>query len=157
MGMKKLRIIIATVVLLVSVLSVANETVVEYNKKVRSEQYDKMMVANNGPIFAVDDWGINYAKRNRNWIFMLCITAFLLTLASRTRSLAFLAYAVTFPLIYQWITMTIQDLSYSSPNYMKGTPYLLKIASPFDWILFAILPAVVIVNLTALLVSFRRR
>src|SRR5437868_2318069 len=104
--MKKLRIILATIVLSVSVLSVANEIVVEYNKKVRSEQFDKNLIANHGVTFAVDAWGINYAGRNRHWIFLLCITAFALTLWPQTRAIAFLLYGLTFPLFYQWITMT---------------------------------------------------
>jgi hypothetical protein len=156
--MDKIRIIFATLVLALSGLGIAHEIAIQYNHAVAKEQIDKQMVAERGQVinFAVDAWGIDYSKRNRNWIFIFCIIGFAGTLTPQTRSAGPLVYGFALPLIYQWITMTMRDLSYAT-SYMADSPYLLRIANPFDWILFVILPVAFVFNLGSVIAVLRRR
>lgn len=135
---KRLSFVFALSVLVVSVMSVTQNAIVEYNRDVRSEQNDRKMIADYGATFSADAWGINYAKRNRNFIFALCIVGFIASLWIRSLSFAIIPYGLTFPLIYQWITKTARDVELAE-LYMRDSPYLLRIASTFDWALFALL------------------
>ena len=59
-------------------------------------------------------------------------------------------YGLTIPLVYQWITLMMRDLSMTE-LYMADSPYMLRIASTFDWLLFAGLPLVVSTNVIVLI------
>ena len=140
---------VAALCLVFSFLSFAQAGIRAYNQNVDVEQFDRAMIADHGATFSHDwGWGIDYPVRNRNLIVCLCICGFLITALMR-RSLTSLllllgVYGLTILLIYQWITITLRDLSLN-PYYMADSPYLLRVASTFDWLLFAGLALAVIV------------
>jgi len=127
---------LAVLCLVLSALSIAQAVIDDYNSNVKTEQFDRKMIANSGSTFSHDwGWGVNYPKRNRNLIFILSVTGLLFTVLRRTRLLALLAYGLTLPLIYQWITITVRNLS-ANELYMSDSPYLLRIATPLEWAFF---------------------
>lgn len=132
---KRLSLGLATLCLVLSLLSVAQEVIVDYNKAVHSEQFDKQTMANHGTTFNVDVWGIDYAKRDRHLIFLLCVFGFFLSLSTRTIWFSLVTHGLTLLTVYHWIDMNARALT-GAPGYMADSPYLLRIASPFDWALF---------------------
>ena len=133
---KRLSLGLATLCLALSLWTVTQEVISEYNAEARVEQSDRKSIAENGATFSHDwDWDIDYRGRKRHLILLLLIGSFLLSISPRTAWFALLAYGLTFPLVYQWIVVTVRDLSLNS-SYMADSPFLLRIATPFEWALF---------------------
>jgi len=131
---------VATLVLILSILSVVQKEITDYNRDVSLDQFDKTMVANSGVTFSHDwGWGIDYPMKNRNLILGLSIAGFLMSVLMRRKLmsllLSFLAYALTLPLIYQWLSIMARDVA-ANESFMRESPYLLRIAATFDWLLF---------------------
>lgn len=132
---------VATLCLVFSLLSFGQKCVSDYNLSVRTEQFDREVFASHSMTFSHDwGWGIDYPARDRNLTVALCICGFVIAVAMR-RSVGSLllslgVYALAIPLIYQWITVSMRDISMNK-FYMADSPYLLRIASTFDWLLFA--------------------
>lgn len=141
---------LATLCLFLSIFALSQEAIGEYNKAASRDQFDQRMTAN-GTQMAVDDWGIDYRLRYRHLITVLCIAGFGLSCWRRSARFAVIPYLIAVPLIYLWITITVQEISYN-PLYMAESPYLLLIANPFDWVLFIALGFTIII-MVALLVK----
>jgi len=146
---------VAILCLVFSLLSFAQKNISDYNQNVRVDQFDRQMVASHGAIFSHDwGWGIDYPSRDRNLTLFLCICGFLIAVTVRRSEMSLLlslgVYGLTIPLVYQWITLMMRDLSMTE-LYMADSPYMLRIASTFDWLLFAGLPLVVSTNVIVLI------
>ena len=143
----------AALVLALSFFSIANELIDDYNKEVWVEQFDRYTIAKSGVTFSHDwDWGVNYPKRNRHLIFLFVLAGFVFSVLPRIAWASLLAYGLTFPLVYQWVTITMRDLTYNDA-YMAGSPYLLRITSATDWTLFGGLVVAFVVNLAFLVLG----
>jgi hypothetical protein len=146
---------VAILCLVFSLLSFGQECVSDYNRNVRVEQIDREVWASHSMTFSHDwGWGIDYPARDRNLTVALCICAFFVAVAMRRGMVSLLLslglYVLTIPLIYQWITVSMRDVSMNT-LYMADSPYLLRIASTFDWLLFAGLALAMIVNIDMLI------
>ena len=152
---RKFRTGLAALCLAFSAFTVVHTVVVDYNKRVEAEQQQLLIAANGDITFSVHgDWGMAPSERNRYLILLLCVAGFFFSLWKRTDRLAASAYGVTLLLIYHWITWTVQALAVNE-SYMADVPYLLRIATPFDWTLFVLLAVTFIIN-TAFFLSPRR-
>ena len=157
MGLRrKLSLGLATLCLALSVWTVTQELIDYHNDTVRMEQIDRQTFADHGVMFSHDSRGIDYRERNRHLILYLCITGFFLCLSPRTVWFSPLNYALTLPLVYQWIAVTMRDLSFND-SYMADSPYLLRVATPFEWALFTVLIVASGVNVFVLVDHIRRR
>ncbi len=152
---RKIRTGLAVLCLAFSAFTIAHTGVVNYNKRVETEQQRLLDAANHGITFSIHgDWG-DPREGYRFLIFLLCVAGFFFSMWKRKAWPAGIAYGLTLPLIYNWITLTVRALA-QSEYYMADSPYLLRIATPFDWTLFVLLAVTFIVNVAYVLKSFRR-
>jgi hypothetical protein len=145
---------LATLCLILSLLSFGQACVDEYNREVAQQELDREMKASYGITFSHDwGWSIDYSVRNRNLILMLSIGAFFVTVCARRRMVAMLVslflYSLTALLAYQWISWVVDSLAMND-IYRPDIPYLSRIASNFDWLMFAGLALTIVVNIAVL-------
>ena len=145
---------LATLCLILSLLSFGQHCVDEYNREVAQQEFDRMMKADHGPTFSHDwGWGIDYSVRNRNLILLLSIGAFLATVSIPRRRIAVLVslfiYSLAALLAYQWISWVVDGLGING-SYHFVTADIWRHASGFDWLMFTGLALTIIVNIVLL-------
>jgi len=129
-----------------SATALAAEIIDDYNADVRSEQFDRQMIADHGATFSHDAWGLDIRKPYRRMILVLSFFGFLLTLGHRTILASVVAYLLALPMLYDWIIRTMRDLSYNT-SYMADSPYWLRLATVYDWLLFGLIGVVIAIYL----------
>lgn len=138
---------LAALCLALSFAAAIQEAVVHYNRSVATEQTDKFL-ADNKIDLAVDAWGINYQERNRHLIFVISAIGFVLAVFDRRR-LTLLTYSIIGVLAFQWVFMTIRDISMTEME-LSNSEYLQLIAFPIDWLQFLTISVLIAVNITLL-------
>jgi hypothetical protein len=145
---------LATLCLILSLLSFGQYCVDEYNLRVKLQEIYRQNKAN-GMEFGLSDCSLRptYAERNRFLILLLSVAAFITTVSVRRRKLAMLVslflYSLCALLAYQWISWVVDALAMNE-SYHSDLPYLARIASNFDWLMFAGLTLTIVVNIVLL-------
>jgi hypothetical protein len=134
----RFQILIAGICLAASIAAVSSYVIGEYNRQASEAQERANHQVNGGFVIYADFFGINYAQRNRNFVLFLCVIAFAASFWQRGRWVILAAYVLCFLLIYQWLDWVREGLSMND-LYMAESPYLLRLASPADWALIAVL------------------
>jgi hypothetical protein len=145
---------LAFLCLILSFLGVAQAVIEEYNKTVWDEQFDKRFIADTGSTIAID-YGFDIVTLIRNLLFLLCLVGFGLSFRRRLSRSLLIPYVLTVPLACYWLIVRTNDIYYN-PAYMADSPYLLRIAGPFDWALFVALVVTLALNLSFFFNNFRR-
>jgi NhaP-type Na+/H+ or K+/H+ antiporter len=124
------------------------------NHTVRDQEFARGLRAN-GSTFSMSNcyFGPNYPQRNRILILLLCTGAALVTTFVKRKSLAMLLtlflYSLAALLAYQWISWMVHALSMNE-SYHADTPYLARVASSLDWLMFAGLAITIVANIALL-------
>jgi hypothetical protein len=145
---------LAFLCLILSFLGVTQAVIEEYNKAVWHEQFDKRLIANTGSTLAID-YGFDIVTLIRNLLFLLCLVGFGLYFRRRLSWSLLVPYVLTVPLVCYWLIVRTNDIYYN-PAYMADSPYLLRIAGPFDWALFVALVVALALNLIFFFYNLRR-
>lgn len=141
---------VATLCLILSLLSFGQYCVDEYNRSVKLQEIYRQNKAS-GIEFGLSDCSFrpSYPERNRFLILLLSVAAFFVTVCVRRRKIAMLAplflYALCALLAYQWISWVVDALAMNE-SYRPDIPYLSRVASNFDWLMFAGLALTIVVN-----------
>jgi len=146
---------VATLCLIFAILSFGQKLIDDYNLSVEIQEQDRKAAADNVHFsFSLCSFGIDYAARNRTLIFFLSIGAFVVTFFERRKiaslSLSLFAYLLIALLGFQWIFFTIDILTINE-SYRNDLPFLSRIASNFDWLMFAGIAVAIVVNSVQLL------
>lgn len=145
---------LATLCLILSLLSFGQYCVDEYNQSVKLQEIHRQNKAS-GIEFGLSDCRLrpSYPERNRFLILLLSVAAFFVTVYARRRRIAMLAslflYSLCALLAYQWISWVVDALAMNE-TYRTDIPYLSLIGSNFDWLMFAGLALTIITNFVLL-------
>lgn len=143
-------VLLASLALVISVVSWTNYTIDEYNAQVASEQRALAFKAKQRITFSVD-YGPDPRATYRTCFVALSLFLLLSSLKRKLLlSVCFSLFTVFFSIL--WMVGTIRDLAYTE-GYMADSPYLLRIATPYDWIFFSFATVILVVE-TALMVQW---
>jgi hypothetical protein len=141
---------VATLCLILSLLSFGQYCVDEYNHSVKLQEIYRQNKAS-GIEFGLSDCRLrpDYPERNRFLILLLSVAAFFVMVSVRRRRLAMLVslflYSLCALLAYQWIAWVVDSLQIGG-SYHFATADIRRHVSTFDWLMLAGLALTIVVN-----------
>lgn len=132
----KLLFVVALAALICAATSQVRFTSDQAARKLQEAQIEQEQKANGTFIEVSKDYGHDPRPDYRSLLVVLTSLIFLSLVLYRKLWLPTLLNSVSFLIVLYWITQTIKGLE-SNPSYMGDSPYLLKIATPYDYAVFS--------------------
>lgn len=126
----------------VALIGFISFSIQEYNLRVESEQRNLENAAM-GIRLAADSFAIDYRPFFRIVLLVISLLVFLTFLEKRLLIVTFVLVLATLPIIYLWISRVVRDLQFAE-YYMNDSPFTLKIATVFDWVVFGLFGVILV-------------
>lgn len=131
----KLLFVVALAALICAATSQLRFTSDQAARELQEAQIEQAQKANGTFIAVSKDYGHDPRPDYRFLLVILTSLIFLSLVLYRKLWLPTLLNSVSFLIVLYWITQTIKGLELN-PSYMGDSPYLLKIATPYDYAVF---------------------
>jgi hypothetical protein len=133
----KILLTMALTTLIMAVVSFVSFTIEDYNREVKIQQADLVMEANDGLSFS-KDYGTDYRPFHRLQLTFLTLFIFLGLLRAKQFLFSIFFTLLSVFIFAMWFFRTNKAIELNK-LYMAETPYLLRIATYYDYSVFLLI------------------
>lgn len=150
----KLLLAVALAALICAATSQIRFTSDQAAKEIQEAQIEQEQKANGTFIAVSKDYGHD-PRPDYRFLQVILTSLIFISLLLYRLWLPTLLSSVSFLIVGYWITQTKQGLE-TNPSYMEGSPYLLRIATPYDYAVFMLVAILFVWLMTIFILKLQR-